>query len=370
MNILFIDQFGELGGGQQCLLDLIPAIAERGWRSFAAVPMAGELRKRLLQMGVVVESISLGDYTSGTKTAADFARFLVVSPMFVVQLRSMIRRHRIDVIYVNGPRVLPAAAMAGRHLPLIFHAHNYLPPGPGRQLVRTALRVCRQPSPIAVSQFVASYLGKFADAIVPNGVTDFRSTSPKSQPPCVGLVGRIAPEKGQLDFVDAVRILPRDWDFLIAGTPILAAPSYAETVHQKAAGLPIQFVGWQDDLKRLYSQLDLLAVSSAPGEGFGRVIIEAFSAEVPVIAYDSGGIGELIEDGITGYLVRPQTPQALAHRIRAAMDDPEGRRRIARQARSRWESNYTLEHYRERVTNIIARAASKASNPAIRSTGR
>ena len=151
---------------------------------------------------------------------------------------------------------------------------------------------------------------------------------------------------------------------------MLAAPFYAESVRTEAEGLPVRFPGWLSDLAQLYGQLDLLVAPSAPGEGFGRVIIEAFSAGVPVVAYDSGGIAELIEDGFTGYLVRPQNPETLATRIGEAIADPGGRAKIARQARARWESRYTLQHYRERVTKVIARAATKASNAATNNTGR
>ncbi|HEY3739941.1 MAG TPA: glycosyltransferase family 4 protein [Bryobacteraceae bacterium] len=371
MNILFIDQFGEMGGGQQCLVELMPAIAERGWHSFAAVPADGGLAQRLAQLGAVVETISLGDYSPGAKNTADFARFLMAAPRLALQLRSMIRRHRMDLVYANGPRVLPAAAIAAGRLPLIFHAHNYLAPGAGRRLVRGALRIAANANVIAVSRFVASYFGAVPNVqVVPNGVADCGVLTNKPRPFTVGLAGRIAPEKGQLDFVEAARLLPRDWKFLIAGTPILAAPAYAELVRQRADGLPVQFLGWQNDLRQFYGQLDLLAVPSAPGEGFGRVIIEAFSAGVPVVAYDSGGIGELIEDGVTGFLVRPQTPDALAARLREACEDPTARRAIAARGRALWEWSYTIEHYRDRVTSIIARAATTASNPAMSSTGR
>lgn len=371
MNILFIDQFGEMGGGQQCLVELMPAITERGWHSFAAVPADGGLAQRLAGLGAVVEPISVGDYTAGTKNATDFARFLSAAPRLALQLRSIIRHHRIDLVYANGPRVLPATAMAAGRLPLVFHAHNYLAPGAGRRLVRSALRLSANPHVIAVSRFVGTYFGSIPNVhIVPNGVDDCGDSINKSGAFTIGVVGRIAPEKGQLDFVEAARLLPGDWNFLVAGTPLLVAPAYAELVRERADGLPVQFLGWQDDLRNFYGRLDLLAVPSAPGEGFGRVIIEAFSAGVPVVAYDSGGIGELIEDGLTGYLVTPQAPAALAARLREVCDDPSGRRAIAERARALWESSYTLEHYRERVTSIIARAATRATNPAMSSTGR
>lgn len=367
MNILFVDQFGDLGGGQQCLLDLIPAVVERGWRAVAAIPPEGELTQRLVELGVTVEPIAPGHYSYGRKSVADVALFLAAGPPLALRLRSLIRKHAIDLVYVNGPRVLPAAALAARGLPIVFHAHNHLPPGLSRRLVRAALDYCTEV--ISVSQFTATYLGRGSVRIIPNGAGDLSSGTKRPGPVRVGMIGRIAPEKGQLDFVEAVRLLPRDWEFLVAGTTMLATPSYAGQVRARASGLPVRFVGWQSDLRQLYAQLDLVVVPSAPGEGFGRVIIEAFSAGVPVVAYDSGGIGELIEDGVTGYLVRPQTPEALASAIGAAIASPEQRRSIAHQAQARWESRYTLQHYRDRVTSVIACAANKVRAAATSNTG-
>jgi len=371
MNILFVDQFGDMGGAQQCLLELIPAIHDREWKAFAALPAPSDVATRLTGMGVAVDPISVGAYSSGkTKGVNDLARFVWDSPQLAMRLRSIIRRREIDVVYVNGARVLAAAALAaGQRLPVIFHAHNYLAPGAGRKLVHASLGFCGKPHRIAVSRFVAEYLGASSE-VIPNGVVDLNNGRAVGKTPRIGIVGRIAPEKGHLDFVEAARLLPRDWEFQVAGAPIISAPGYADTVAKRASGLPVKFLGWQEDLHRLYSQFNLLIVPSGPGEGFGRVIIEAFSAGVPVVAYESGGIAELIVDNVTGYIVRPQTPQALAERIRAAMNDIEGRERIAREARKLWETNYTIQHYRDRVTSVIARAASNASKAAPSKTGR
>ena len=67
--------------------------------------------------------------------------------------------------------------------------------------------------------------------------------------------------------------------------------------------------------------------------------------------------------------VPPPTPESRAARTRAAIEEPGGRNKTFRNARDRWELHYTLQHYRDRVTSIIARAATSASKPATSSTG-
>ena len=124
MNILFLDQYGDLGGAQACLLDLMPAIRDRGWTAHAAVPGTGPLVERLRSIGVVVHEILGGPYRSGTKRLTDFLRF----PFDIARQTSTIRRlldqTHFDLVYVNGARLLPAASIAvqGRAR-LVFHAH-------------------------------------------------------------------------------------------------------------------------------------------------------------------------------------------------------------------------------------------------------
>ena len=80
MNILFLDQFSDLGGAQRCLLDLLPAVRERGWRAHVAAPGDGELRGRAVALGAEFHPIRCGPYESGNKSMGDFARFAAELP--------------------------------------------------------------------------------------------------------------------------------------------------------------------------------------------------------------------------------------------------------------------------------------------------
>src|SRR4030095_8548742 len=98
-------------------------------------------------------------------------------------------------------------------------------------------------------------------------------------------------------------MLPRNCRFILCGAPLFSNPRYFELVREAAAGLPIEFLGWRDDVNDTLSELDLLIVPSASVEGTTRVILEAYAAGVPVVASASGGIPEIARDGETGFLV-------------------------------------------------------------------
>src|SRR5262249_5953659 len=138
------------------------------------------------------------------------------------------------------------------------------------------------------------------------------------------------------------------------------AARYFELVREAAAGLPVEFMGWRDDMGAVLSKLDLLVVPSAPVEATTRVILEAYSAGVPVVASASGGIPEIVRDGETGFLTPPGDPAKLAARIRAALRDPGALTCIAQNARRVWRERFTLAEYQRRILNILERVGSSA----------
>ena len=142
---------------------------------------------------------------------------------------------------------------------MLFHSHSYLGPGAVRRLA--ALRCAGWTrSVVAQCEFVAAPWRPFVRpervSVIYNGVAGPPHASPRSRAgaPRVGCIGRIAPEKGQREFVAAAarihRALP-ECRFAIYGAPLFgdrAAERYAAQVRADAEGLPLEFAGWVDDI--------------------------------------------------------------------------------------------------------------------------
>jgi glycosyltransferase involved in cell wall biosynthesis len=120
--------------------------------------------------------------------------------------------------------------------------------------------------------------------------------------------------------------------------------------------LPIDFPGWVNDIPAWLNHVDLLVVPSHESDNIPRVIMEAFAAQVPVMAFPSGGIPELVEHGTAGLLVGERTPEALARGMCEAVEDPESLTSMAREARRRWERHYALERFQSDVCEIVEEA--------------
>lgn len=363
MNVLLVDQFSDLGGAQQCLLDLVPAMQASGWDVTCAVPGDGMLIQKLSDLGVTVASLRLARLTSGRKTLIDFLRFGMDAPRLAGDIARLAAN--ADLIYVNGPRMLAAAAWAARKLrrPLLFHCHNHLTENSARRLAGFSLQLASA-RVIACCRYVARPLWPYIDPGRMHVIYNGSAETPAARPPPsgqrrLGIIGRISPEKGQIEFVQAARLLMRkhtDCSFVICGAPLFSdheAEKYFERVRDSAVGLPLEFSGWQQDISSTLAQLDMLVVPSLREPGAPRVILEAFAARVPVVAFVSGGIPEIVIDHKTGFLVEPPTAEALAARLAALLDAPGELRAVADRAYEAWKEKYTLERYRRDVLAVM-----------------
>jgi glycosyltransferase involved in cell wall biosynthesis len=89
----------------------------------------------------------------------------------------------------------------------------------------------------------------------------------------------------------------------------------------------VAFLGWRDDVQQILPLLDVLVLPSL-NEGMGRVLVEAMIAGRPVVASRTGGIPDLIRDGVDGLLVPPGDASALADAILALIQNPQRAREM------------------------------------------
>jgi len=364
MNILCLDQFGELGGAQRCLLDEMPAMIGRGWSVHLAAPGNGQLAERAAALHATVDPIRCGPYSSGKKTLTDMLRFAAEAPRLAGEIRGLVRRYGAELIYVNGPRLLPAVALAaGKRPRVLFHSHSLLD-GNALRIAGRSLERARA-AMVASCRFVATPLLRYSGGrgirVVYNGV---RRISLPSRPPTptefrIGVIGRIAPEKGQADFLRAARILhdaAPQCRFLICGAPLFSDPAalrYCAALETLAEGLPVEFAGWTEDVDGVLAALDLLVVPSTAVDATPRVILEAFAAGVPVVAFASGGIPEMVEHGVTGFLVEQHSPKALALAMLDALESPDRLHCVSAKAQAKARGEFSLERYRAQMMEAI-----------------
>lgn len=183
--------------------------------------------------------------------------------------------------------------------------------------------------------------------LVPHGLPlsryPFRAEMPKGEPLILG-VGRFVEKKGFSYLVDAVALLCRRGRgvrcWLIGDGPQRKA--LERQIAQLEVWDVVELKGWlsQDEVRRAYEQAAVLAVPSVVArdgdmDGLPNVVVEAAALGVPLVTTGVGGLPDLVRDGETGLVARPDDAADLAARLEAVLDDPiaaAARARCAREA--------------------------------------
>lgn len=148
----------------------------------------------------------------------------------------------------------------------------------------------------------------------------------------IGFVGTLVWHKGVHALIDAVRALSSDeYELLIYGD-LATFPDYVEDLRRRADGLPVRFMGEfdRDSVSTAYAAIDVIVVPSIWPENAPLVVHEAFMAGVPVVAARTGGLPEVVDDGVNGVLYDPQSIEALASALRTFVEDPARLETLAR----------------------------------------
>jgi phosphatidylinositol alpha-1,6-mannosyltransferase len=178
--------------------------------------------------------------------------------------------------------------------------------------------------------------------------------------PLVVFVGRLVADKGVDDLIEAVALLPEVQAAVVGtGQHLDAARRLAA---ERGVADRIEFVGWADpgDVPAWLAAADVVLAPSRIGrdgwqEGQGLSIIEAMAQGRPVVATATGGIPETIEDGVSGVLVAPEDPPALARAVSALLADPEEAAAIGERARARVIQRFSRASSADRFAELYER---------------
>ncbi|WP_439817573.1 glycosyltransferase [Zavarzinia sp. CC-PAN008] len=195
--------------------------------------------------------------------------------------------------------------------------------------------------------------------MVPNFAQDLAGGTPPARaalgtPPAAPVIlalGRLHPNKAFDVLVRALPLVPRAHLWLAGSGPeeaplrtLAAAQGVADRVHM---------IGWRSDTADLLAGADVLCCPSR-AEPLGNVVLEAWSAGVPVVAANADGPAALIADGADGLLVPREQPQALAAALNRVLDDRDAARCLAQAGRLRFEHDFAEAPVIARWTRYLA----------------
>lgn len=304
--------------------------------------------ERLRRRELDVEVVSPGVYHDfglayGSGVVANVKRRPWAAPMMLGSMVTTLRTAARGADLVHAHWLLGGAVAALAGVPFVVTLHGTPSAGPleDLKLMKRAPRFVRwvftrARAVICVSQALAdaaSRAGAPRVHVIPNGVSLPPHTAGEEQPPFVLFAGRLAPEKGIEELVEATRGMR----LVVAGDGPL------RHLVPDALG----FVG-HDELDKLYDRAAVVALPSR-SEGFGVVILEAMAHGKPVVASRTGGIPDLVENGVTGYLVRPGDTATLRARLQRLLESEQLRSEFGSAARARVQERFEWERVIDRT---------------------
>mgnify|MGYP003642183600 CR=1 FL=1 len=373
--ILFVDQTGALGGAELSLLDLS---SEFRAESRVLLFKDGPFRERLEEAGVEV-SVCDSSMDSVRRSAGIFSAGVALGAL-VNPVREVLRLSEASgVVYPNTQKAafvsFLAAALSGRstvwHLRDIITSPHFSSFN-RRLIVYMANSYCVHV--IANSQATLDAFreagGRCNASVVYNGLKEEKFEAGREESSVwrarlglpdattVGIFGRLAEWKGQLQFVEALAECDGLRGLIVGEALFDGDDAYAEQVKNRVSELGVEdrvsFLGFRDDVPQVMAACDAIVHASTDPEPFGRVIVEAMLSRRPIVATRGGGATELVgEHNERGILVDGGDVAQLRDAMKMVSERSETRDRIVADGLEFARGNCSLEETVRKVRDIL-----------------
>ena len=357
MKVIFVNATSEVGGADLSLLTLVRHMPNE-IDKVVVLPKPGPYSEEFSRYSRV-EYLPLHKLKK-TSNVLWHLRWIFLVPATLWRYTRLFRREKADVIHLNSS-VLSLAGIASWwcHQRIVWHVREVgLLPRWGAWILRWLIQRLADDI-ICISQAVASEFTRQNHLhVIYNGVESVGSNSPMTRDGLViGVLCRWVPFKGIENAIrvmkEVIQALP-EVKLRIAGGVVQGHEAYADYLRTLAdAELPaesVEFSGWVKNSSEWLQRIDVLLHLPRDPEPLGRVILEAALANVPSVAFASGGLPETIRDGETGYLVTSN--EQAVERVVDLLKDSTLRQRMG-EAAHRWVSEtFSVQQYCDRVCAI------------------
>jgi len=387
MKVLCVVHSPFFGGPHNEALRLKEPLRRRGWEIEAAIPdEPGSAAERLQAGGVPVHLLQLSRLRASPDPRLLF-RFVRDFAPTVRRLEGVIAATEADVVQIGG-LVNPHAGFAARRhgAGVVWQIVDSRAPAPLRHLAMPFVRrladavmfdgealidlhggrdALRAPSfvyfpPVDTQRFIPSAEHR-------RGVRE--QLGIPADAPVVGTVSSLNPMKGLEHFVDAAGQVatsrPESWFVVVGGAPD-SHLAYQERLRRRADELalpnPVVFAGERRDVERWYPAFDVHLITSLPrSEGTTTTAMEAQACGVPVVATRVAAVAEVVDEGVTGLLVAPEQPRAIAEAVLQLLSDEMLRTRMGAAGREaavgRFDAQRAADVYVRAYESALAYAA-------------
>ncbi|MDD5259392.1 MAG: glycosyltransferase family 4 protein [bacterium] len=362
-NVLCLANHERLGGGEKSFIELVNGLDRQVFRPVVIGPQAGPFREAMEATGLKYYPLPIGE----SAKSGIFGLFSKVRA-----IRKIIKAEQITLLYACTIKslLLGRLGSCGKRIPAIWHVRTIKTHGLLDWFIPVfAARI------IAISAAVKRKIPDFYEKriVVLHNAIDLAEATQKSiefdfrkryniNPDILlmGVVGRIAPEKGQEYFVRAGAGLVKKYPqvkMVFCGEPFLEVDKrylagVKDFVGRENIGDKVLFTGYLDNIWPLVAALDIIVVPSLR-EGFGRILLEAMIMAKPIVAARVGGIPEIIHHDREALLVPPADTEALSGALEKLIKDETKRRQLGDSGQEYVRENFNQAVYFHNIAKVF-----------------
>jgi len=377
-NILFLEQFPNISGGQKVLLDILRGLDRNKYTPYVALPKRGELSGELDKLGIKYFVLPIGVYSAGRKSLFDMISYIAHSILLIPMCIWIIKNNKISLVYANAPRTYLWGTIAAKlsGVPMIWHLHSILH---GLELKLCSILLSfGVKKVIAVSRSAAEPFNKNKDKIeiVYNGIDAAKYSNAEDRErmraelnipagsKVIGFIGQISRWKGIEDYINAAALIAEQEQqaiFLVVGDVLFGEDlGYKEHIKKLAVDLggakSISFLGQRRDVPRLLSAIDIIVIPSIEPDPCPLVLLEAMASGKAIVASAHGGVAEIIENGVTGKLYPPGDHRKLAELLSLLLKEQGMIGELGKRANIKVTRDLTRSIFIKKINAVIDKA--------------
>jgi glycosyltransferase involved in cell wall biosynthesis len=369
--VVYLDHTAKWSGGEIALLRTLEALDRSHVTPVVLLAEDGPFAERVRALGIETEILAISEKARevrkdslGASALLRHAGSALAFLSYAGKVGAFAKRCGASVLHCNSLKADIYGAIAGKRvgIPVVWHIRDHIDPsylpGPAVKVLRSMAK--------SVPAYVVTNSQSTTDKLFPEGTGkqrcrvahdglaawELEAPEPavtgawKSDPPRIGILGRLVEWKGQHVFLEAARKLTaagHKAQFVLIGAALFGEDEYADNLKKLAGplGSQVEFLGFRRDIPELLRSLDILVHASITPEPFGQVVIEGMAEGLPVVGSDGGGVREILTDKVTGRLTPMGDSDALAHVLGELLADPAAAQTLGRAGWQHVRENFT-----------------------------
>ncbi|WP_100665806.1 glycosyltransferase family 4 protein [Leuconostoc citreum] len=387
IKILYLHAGAELYGADKILLELLSGIDKKKFEPIVLLPNDGPLVDKISRLGVKVNILKYPILRRKIFTPLGIIKYVYNYIRYSFKISSFVRKNNIDILHVNTAAVLEGAFIKlFNKKPIVWHIHEIIE------------------SPEIVFQFTSLMIQRFSNIIVTvsnatkkrlldssiidsnkvrtihNGINinavvnenrdevkermEGKLNIPKGTK-IVGMIGRINSWKGQHDFVQAINLAfskNKNIHAVIVGGIFEGEEHFLDELNKNIAETVdpsrIHLVNFSENIADFYSLFDIFVLPSTQPDPFPTVVLEAMANELPIVGYNHGGIKEMLENNISGYLVEVKNIVKLGDCILNLVNNDELSVSVGKAAENRQSTLFSNKSFIQKFEAAYSEASS------------